>query len=121
MDRIIAIFLIVFLSPILVILILVTLVHFKCNPIFIQKRTVNGDVVFNFYKIRSMLKTAPNIPTGKFNTAELYITKWGKFLRIYSLDELLNLLCIIRGDMKFIGPRPIMIVETELLLLFYYI
>ena len=64
-----------------------------------------------------MSKSAPNVPTGEFTNAKLHITRWGRFLRMYSLDELLNLICIINGDMKFIGPRPIMPVESDLLAL----
>ena len=115
MDRILAFLLIVIISPILLILIGITFLDLKCNPIFIQTRTVCGTKEFKFYKIRSMRKLAPNVPTSEFHESHRYITRWGKFLRIYSLDELLNLICIIRGDMKFIGPRPIMISELGLI------
>ncbi len=46
---------------------------------------------------------------------QCYMTKWTKFMRLYSLDELLNVVNIIRGDMKFIGPRPIMPNEIDLI------
>lgn len=115
MDRILALILIIIISPLLILLICITVFDLKCNPVFIQTRTVAGLNEFRFYKIRSMLKIAPNVPTGDFTNVDLYITRWGRFLRIYSLDELLNLICIVNGDMKFIGPRPIMICETELI------
>ena len=115
MDRIFAIILIIIISPILVILLFITFLDFKCSPIFIQQRTVSGLEIFSFYKIRSMRKTAPNVPTGEFRNVDNYISRWGRFLRLYSLDELLNLICIINGDMKFIGPRPIMACEAELI------
>ena len=117
MDRIIAFVLIIIISPILLILICITLFDLKCNPIFIQKRTVSGQGDFNFYKIRSMYKTAPHVPTGEFSDVHKHTSRWGRFIRLYSLDELLNLVCIVFGYMKFIGPRPIMICETELVLL----
>jgi O-antigen biosynthesis protein WbqP len=117
MDRILALVLIIIISPILVLLICITFLDFKCNPIFIQIRTVSGSEQFSFYKIRSMRKTAPNVPTGELTNTDLHISRWGRFLRMYSLDELLNLICIVNGDMKFIGPRPIMPIETELLTL----
>jgi lipopolysaccharide/colanic/teichoic acid biosynthesis glycosyltransferase len=115
MDRILAFLLIIIVSPILLILLMITFLAFKCNPIFVQTRTVNGKSEFKFYKIRSMSKLAPNVPTDQFIGADKYISFWGRFLRIYSLDELLNLICIIKGDMNFIGPRPIMSCEAPLL------
>ena len=117
MDRILALILIIILSPLLILLICITAFNLKCNPIFLQIRTVSGRSEFKFYKIRSMHKLAPNVPTGTFKDANLYITRWGRFLRMYSMDELLNLVCIVNGDMKFIGPRPIMTCESDLVLL----
>jgi O-antigen biosynthesis protein WbqP len=117
MDRVLAFFLLIILSPLIIILLLVTWLNFQCNPVFVQKRTVSGINHFNFYKIRSMRKIAPNIPTGEFVNIDLYINRWGRFLRVYSLDELLNLICIVNGNMKFIGPRPIMLSELHLIFL----
>ena len=117
MDRVVAFFLILCLSPIILILLLITMIDLKCNPVFVQKRTVAGQTEFNFYKIRSMRKDAPVVPTGAFNSPHIHITCWGNFLRSNSLDELLNLISIIQGDMKFIGPRPIMLCEHELVTL----
>ena len=117
MDRILALILIIIVSPILILLLCITLLNLKCNPIFVQTRTVMGEDHFSFYKIRSMHKKAPNVPTGEFINVDQYISPWGRFIRGYSLDELLNLICILKGDMKFIGPRPIMPCETELVLL----
>lgn len=115
MDRIIACIVLICLSPLIILLLIVTMIDLRCNPIFIQKRTVNGEKNFTFYKIRSMRKNAPVIPTPEFTEPHLYISRWGKFLRSNSLDELLNLISIIEGSMKFIGPRPIMTTEFELL------
>lgn len=87
----------------------------KCNPIFKQTRTVNGDSIFIFYKFRSMKKYAPDVPTNNLKNPIQYTTKWSRLLRSYSVDELLNLINILKGEMNFVGPRPIMLEETELI------
>jgi O-antigen biosynthesis protein WbqP len=117
MDRLIAAVILFCISPIILIILIITMLDLHCNPIFVQKRTVDGETDFDFYKIRSMVKYAPVVPTAQFIEPKLYITKWGRFLRTSSIDELLNLVCIVKGDMKFIGPRPIMLNEKELILL----
>lgn len=115
MDKIIAFVLLLVGFPLIFIVLLITMIDLRCNPIFVQKRTVAGSRNFNFYKIRSMHKSAPNLPTGEFVDPSKYITRWGSLLRTYSIDELMNLVCIVRGDMNFIGPRPIMPCEVELI------
>jgi O-antigen biosynthesis protein WbqP len=115
MDRLIATVIFICLLPVILVLLIITALDLKCSPIFVQKRTVSGELEFDFYKIRSMVKIAPVVPTSDLIGAKLYITRWGNFLRMYSLDELLNLICIIKGDMKFLGPRPIMLCENELI------
>lgn len=110
-----ALFLVLIISPVLILLLIITYFNFKCNPVFIQDRTVFGSSTFKFFKIRSMLKNAPNVPTSEFTDVEIYINRWGAFIRLFSIDEILNLFSIIAGDMKFIGPRPILNSEYELI------
>ncbi len=114
MNKILAFLLIVFISPILLVILIITTFNLRCNPVFKQNRTVNGSSIFIFYKFRSMKKFAPDIPTDLLINPNKYTTKWTRFLRSYSIDELLNLINILKGDMNFIGPRPIMPDETDL-------
>ncbi len=114
MNKILALLILITLIPFLLVILIITALDLKCNPIFKQFRTVNGDSVFVFYKIRSMKKNAPLVPTYTLKNPHNYTTEWSKFIRSFSLDELLNLINILKGEMNFIGPRPIMPNETEL-------
>jgi O-antigen biosynthesis protein WbqP len=113
--KIISVLLLTVLLPLLFVVLIITSIDLRANPIFVQNRVIDGTRTFRFYKIRSMKKSAPQLPTGLLANPNLYITKWGKFLRTSSIDEILNLISIINGDMKFIGPRPIMADELELI------
>ena len=91
-DIIISILLIVILSPLFIIVCLVVFIFDQKKVFFIQKRTGKDGDYFYIYKFRTM----------KDNK----VTKIGKFLRKTSLDELPQMMNILKGDMSFIGPRP---------------
>lgn len=85
------------------------------SPIFKQRRIGINSVVFVLYKFRTMRKNAPNAcPTWRLQNADQYITKVGRFLRKTSLDEIPQLWNILKGDMSFIGPRPLVPAEEEI-------
>ena len=103
----IAILGIVFLSP----LFLVIICFIKCDSkgpiLFKQKRIGKNEDIFEILKFRTMyIDTPKDIPTHLLQNPEARITKVGKFLRKTSLDELPQLLNIIKGEMCFVGPRP---------------
>jgi O-antigen biosynthesis protein WbqP len=114
-TRLIAFLILLLLSPILIIILIITAIDLQANPIFIQTRVIAGPGTFSFYKIRSMRKIAPSLPTNLIRNPKNFITSWGRFLRTTSIDEIMNLISIVKGDMNFIGPRPIMVVETDLI------
>lgn len=62
-----------------------------------------------------MQKDTPNLPTDALKDPDLYILRVGKFIRKLSLDELPNLINIVKGDMLFIGPRPALYNQYELI------
>lgn len=98
---------IAFSLPMLVIIIFIRL-DSNGKAIFKQKRVGLNGKLFDCYKFRTMKKDAPMYLSKKeIGNAEQFITKTGKFLRKTSLDELPQLFNIIKGDMSFIGPRPL--------------
>jgi len=84
--------------------------------LFKQKRAGKDLVPFTVYKFRSMTTDAPkNSPTNSLSNASTYITRSGKILRKLSLDELPQLLNVLKGEMSIVGPRPVVLNETDLL------
>ncbi len=104
----------ILLLPMAVISLIICL-ESKGKPIYSQIRMGRHGKPFTFYKFRSMYLDAPVCATRDLEDANQYITKVGAFLRITSLDELPQLINIIKGDMSFIGPRPVILAETELI------
>lgn len=92
----------------------------KATILFKQKRAGVDNKAFICYKFRSMKMTAPNnASTYELENPDEFITPWGKFLRKTSIDEIPQLFNILKGDMSFIGPRPVILKEKELLDLRY--
>lgn len=87
------------------------------GPVFFrQQRMGINNVPFSIYKFRSMYMKAPhNRATAKLDHAEDQITRVGKILRKTSIDELPQFINILKGEMSVIGPRPVILVETELI------
>lgn len=102
-DYLLAIILLIFLFPL--ILILVILSTFSTNKfgIFSQIRVGKGSKLFKIYKIRSMVVQKGDVITAENDPR---ITKFGHFIRATKLDEFPQLFNILKGEMSFIGPRP---------------
>lgn len=83
---------------------------------FKQKRIGIHKKYFMIYKFRTMRTDTPkDVPTHQLKNPEQYITRLGRFLRKTSLDELPQLINIIKGDMAFVGPRPALWNQTDLM------
>lgn len=106
---------IIILSPILLFCIFMTKITSKGPVFFKQGRTGQHKKTFKFIKFRSMRTDAPLIPPDEMSEEyqQSLVTKWGKFMRKTSLDELPQLFLILKGDMSFIGPRPSMPEDKE--------
>lgn len=95
------------LSPVFLIIMLVIFLTDKGNPFFIQKRVGKDKKHFKIIKFRTMrTDTDANVPTHLLADPEQFLTPVGKLLRKASLDELPQLINILLGQMSFIGPRP---------------
>lgn len=103
-DILLAISLIIVLSPIYLISALVIFLQDFGTPIFKQMRVGKGGKEFMFYKFRSMPLKTPNVESHQKD--KLKITPFGKFIRRTNLDELPQFFNVLKGNMSFIGPRP---------------
>lgn len=84
--------------------------------LFVQMRSGKNKKSFKMYKFRSMKVNAPHdMPTRMLTDSDQYITRIGKFLRKSSLDELPQIFNIWTGKMSIIGPRPVIVEETDLI------
>lgn len=96
---------IIVLSPILLILTILGAIKMKGNPFFTQERPGKNERIFKLIKFRSM--TCEKDENGELLPDEKRLTKYGKTLRLSSLDELPELFNILKGDMSIVGPRPL--------------
>lgn len=108
---------IIILSPVFLIISIIIKLESEGPIIFKQLRAGKDSKPFYIYKFRSMKADAPNLSTNEFEDVNLFITKIGKFIRRTSIDELPQLINILKGDMSIVGPRPVILDEKELILL----
>ncbi|MCT3057824.1 sugar transferase [Leuconostoc citreum] len=108
------IFGIVLIVPLFIVAILIKLT--SKGPIFFkQERYGKNSVPFTLYKFRSMTDGAPVKANSEFSDIKSYVTPFGMFIRKTSIDELPQLINIIKGEMSFIGPRPLAITDEKVL------
>jgi lipopolysaccharide/colanic/teichoic acid biosynthesis glycosyltransferase len=104
-DFVLSILALIVLSPVLLILTILGASRMKGNPFFTQVRPGKDEKLFKLIKFRTM--TCEKDANGNFLTDEKRLTRYGKILRSTSLDELLELVNIFKGDMSIVGPRPL--------------
>jgi O-antigen biosynthesis protein WbqP len=117
LNRLFALILLLILSP-LFLLVAISIFIEDGMPIFFkQKRVGINYTFFNIYKFRSMKKNTPNVATHLLENPDQFLLNIGKFIRKTSLDELPNLINIIKGEMVFVGPRPALYNQDDLMAL----
>lgn len=107
MDFILSIAAIIVLSPVLLVVAILVRLWLGSPIIFKQQRPGLNEKIFTLYKFRTM--TDIRDENGELLTDEFRLTKFGKFLRSTSLDELPELFNILKGDMSLVGPRPLLV------------
>jgi lipopolysaccharide/colanic/teichoic acid biosynthesis glycosyltransferase len=112
LDLIIAILALVFVLPACI------FIYICCNfstrkPLFKQKRVGKDEKIFTLYKFRTMREDTPNVATHMADASR--VTKTGRFLRTTKLDELPQLINVLNGSMSFVGPRPCLPNQEELI------
>jgi O-antigen biosynthesis protein WbqP len=115
LSRLFALILLMLLSPIFILVSFFILIEDGLPIFFTQKRVGINYSYFHIYKFRSMKKNTPNVATHLLTNPEQYLLKLGKFIRKTSLDELPNLINIIKGEMVFVGPRPALYNQDDLM------
>lgn len=115
--RIIAFLLIMILAPIFILVLLFIFIEDSVPLFFTQKRVGVNYSFFKIYKFRSMKKNTPNVATHLLTNPDQYLLKIGKFIRKTSFDELPNLINIVKGEMVFVGPRPALYNQDDLMAL----
>ena len=113
LDFVLSLTALIILSPLLLILTIVGAIAMKGNPFFVQKRPgriskkTGQEKIFNLIKFRTMSNAKDN--DGNLLSDKDRLNRYGRFLRSTSLDELPELVNIVKGDMAIVGPRPLIV------------
>lgn len=112
-DIVVSFVSLIILSPLFLFIIAVNYFTPNCKVFFSHERRGRSGKPFRIYKFQTMKNDTPNCATGELENPEQYITKFGAFLRKTSMDELPQLWNILKGDMSFVGPRPLISSEIR--------
>jgi O-antigen biosynthesis protein WbqP len=116
-DCIFAILAIVFFSIPMIAVALAVYITSKGGVMYWSDRIGKNNKIFKMPKFRSMLIDAPVVATHLLNNPDYYLSPVGGFLRRTSLDELPQLFSVLKGDMSFVGPRPALFNQGDLITL----
>ena len=107
LDFVLSLLALVVLSPVFCILIILGAIFMGGNPFFTQKRPGKDEKIFKLIKFRSMDNRKDK--NGNLLPDDIRLNKYGRLLRSTSLDELPELINILKGDMSIVGPRPLLV------------
>ena len=105
-DIVMASFLLILLSPVMLVIAIAVKLDSKGEIFFRQERVTQYGKIFKIYKFRTMIKDADKLGSQVTTKNDARVTRTGRFLRKYRLDETAQLLNVLSGDMSFVGTRP---------------
>lgn len=107
LDFFISLIGLIVLSPLFIILIILGFIFMSGNPFFVQERPGKNEKIFKLIKFRSMSNKKDK--SGNLLPDEVRLNRYGRLLRKSSLDEIPELINILKGDMALVGPRPLLV------------
>ena len=114
-DILIATIALLVLSPLLIPSVIILLLTGEHEVFYLQKRIGYKNRLFNIWKFATMVKNSPNLGTGEITLRnDPRVTKFGKLLRMTKVNELPQIINVLKGDMSIVGPRPLMDVSFKL-------
>jgi len=113
-DYLSALFLLIVLAVPMVLIAVVVLLTSRGPVLYWSDRVGKNNTIFKMPKFRTMRVDTPAVATHLMTNPDQYLTPIGHFLRKWSLDELPQLLSILKGDMSFVGPRPALFNQDDL-------
>ena len=116
-DLILAIFLFLVLAISLLLIAVLVITTSKGPALYWSDRIGKNNKIFKMPKFRSMLADTPAVATHLLDNPDVYLSPIGGFLRSTSLDELPQLFSVLKGDMSFVGPRPALFNQNDLITL----
>ena len=105
-DLVMAALLLIFLSPVMLVIAVAVKLDSKGEIFFRQERVTQYGKIFKIYKFRTMVKDADKLGSQVTTQNDARVTRTGRFLRKYRLDETAQLINVLLGDMSFVGTRP---------------
>ena len=114
-DVVLAVILIILLIWLILLVAISIKLTSKGPVIYWSSRVGRNNIIFKMPKFRTMRINTPDIATHLMSDPKMYLTPLGSFLRSYSLDELPQLFSVIKSDMSFVGPRPALFNQDDLI------
>ncbi len=112
-DFTLSLFLIILLFPLFILIGLAIVIDSPGNPFFLQNRVGQFEKSFKMIKFRSMVKNASKLGTYQTSKDDSRITRIGSLLRKTSLDEIPQLINVLKGEMSLVGPRPDVLAQKQ--------